>query len=170
MFLHEIKHGQRVFIDANIFVYHFSHASRFSESCKDFLLRVETSELHGITSAAVIQEAAHRLMMTEASAVLDTEVKNLPKYLKQNPDTVKQLTRHLCVPHKITELNVEIIPLTVTAIEASQIFKTEFGFLSNDALTLQVMKDRNINVMASNDLDFKKVSWLTAYLPYASNK
>lgn len=39
-------------------------------------------------------------MMSEASSIIDVEVKNLPKYLKQHPDVVKQLTRHLIVPGK----------------------------------------------------------------------
>ena len=53
MFIHEIEIGQRVFIDANIFVYHFSKDSRFNKSCRDFLLRIENSEVHGVSSAAV---------------------------------------------------------------------------------------------------------------------
>lgn len=165
MYLHEIETDQRVFIDANIFVYHFSQTSRFNKSCTDFLSRVERSEVHGFTSAAVVQEATHRLMMTEASAVLDTEIKNLPKYLKQNRDIVKQLTKHLSAPRKIADLNVEIIPTTLETIEESQIFKTEYGFLSNDALTLKVMKYLNIAALASNDSDFKNVPWLDLYIP-----
>ena len=97
MFLHEIEPGQKVFIDANIFVYHFSQGSRFNKSCTDFLYRVEASEVHGITSTAVVQETTHRLMMVEASAKAEVDVKNLPKYLKQHPDIVKQLTQHLLV-------------------------------------------------------------------------
>ena len=89
MFLHEIETDQRIFIDANIFVYHFSKDSRFNKSCREFLLRVENSEIHGVTSAAVVQEATHRLMMSEASSMINIEVKNLPKYLKQHPDIVK---------------------------------------------------------------------------------
>ena len=80
MFLHEIEIGQRVFIDANIFVYHFSKDSRFNKSCRDFLLRIENSEVHGVTSAAVIMEATHRIMMSEASSIINIEVKNLPKH------------------------------------------------------------------------------------------
>ncbi len=63
MYLHEIEIGSKVFIDANIFVYHFSKGSRFNKSFTEFLFRVETSEIHGTTSVAVIQEAVHRLMM-----------------------------------------------------------------------------------------------------------
>lgn len=168
MFLHEIEPGQRIFIDANIFVYHFSKDSRFNESCREFLLRVENSEINGITSAAVVQEATHRLMMSEASSMIDIEVKNLPKYLKQRPDVAKQLTKHLIVPGKIASLNIEIIPITASLVEESQVFKTRYGFLSNDALTLKVMDEYKISALASNDLDFERVDWIKLYLPYTT--
>lgn len=169
MYLHEIKPGERIFIDANIFVYHFSQASRFNKSCREFFLMIENSEIHGVTSAAIVQEATHRLMMTEASSVIDAEVKNLPKYLKQNPDVVKKLTKHLSVPGKIAALGVEIIPFGLKTIEGSQTFKTEYGLLSNDALSLMNMKELGITAIASNDSDFNRVPWLNLYLPYTSD-
>ena len=168
MFLHEIEAGSKVFIDANIFVYHFSKGSEFNKSCTDFLYRVETSQLHGFTSTGIIMEASHRLMMVEASSVLDIEIRNLPKYLKQHPDIVKQLTKHLTVPDKIVELNIEIVQITQKVIEASQLNKTKYGFLSNDALTLKIMEDIGIANIASNDSDFKRVDWLKLYLPASS--
>ena len=109
-------------------------------------------------------------MMTEASAVIDAEVRNIPKYLKQNPDIAKRLTKHLSVPRRIADLNVEIIPTTLKTIEESQVFKTEYGFLSNDALILRVMKELDITSIASNDSDFKRVPWLNLYLPYTSGQ
>ncbi len=170
MYLHEIEEGQRVFIDANIFVYHFSQGSRFNKSCTDFLLRVEKAGIHGITSTAVVLEATHRLMMGEASSVIDVEVRNLPKYLKQHPEIVKQLTKHLAIPGKISGLNVEIIPVTAGLIEGSQVFKTKYGFLSNDALALKIMDEYKITSLASNDLDFKRVDWIKLYLPSSVNE
>lgn len=165
MFLHEIEAGSKIFIDANIFVYHFSKGSDFNKSCTDFLYRVETSQIHGVTSVGIILEAAHRLMMVEASSILEIETRNLPKYLKQHPDTVKQLTKHLTVPNKISELNMEIIQITPKIIETSQRNKTQYGFLSNDALTLKIMEESGVAMLASNDSDFKRVEWLKLYLP-----
>lgn len=165
MYLHEIEAGSKVFIDANIFVYHFSEGSEFNKSCTDFLFRVETSQIHGFTSVGIVMEATHRLMMVEASATLDVEIKNLPKYLKQRPEIVKQLTKHLTVPDKILELNIEIIQITPELIKSSQCNKTKYGFLSNDSLTLKIMEDIGITSLASNDLDFKQVEWLNLYLP-----
>ncbi len=170
MYLYEIEAGSKVFVDANIFVYHFSKGSEFNKSCTDFFFRVETKEIHGFTSAGIVMEAAHRLMMVEASSMLDIEIKNFPKYLKQHPDMVKRLTQHLIVPNKISELNIEIVPITLKGIEDSQSNKTKFGFLSNDSLTLKIMEDIGITKIASNDLDFKRVDWLNLYLPFLTNE
>ena len=104
-------------------------------------------------------------MMVEASSVLDVEIKNLPKYLKQHPDIVKQLTKHLTVPNKITELNIEIVQTTLKNVVDSQHNKTKYGFLSNDSLTLKMMEDIGITNIASKDSDFKRVEWLNLYLP-----
>lgn len=169
MYLHEIQKGSKVFIDANIFVYHFSKDSSFNKSCTEFLFRVETSEVHGITSISIVQEATHRLMMVEASSLLDIDVKNLPKYLKQHPDVIKQIKEHLVVPGKIFSLNIEIIPITPKIIEDSQTMKTKYGFLTNDSLSLKIMEEFGITNLASNDLDFKRVDWLKLHLPISAN-
>ncbi len=169
MHLYEIEAGSKIFIDANIFVYHFSKGSVFNKSCTDFLYRVETSQIHGFTSVGIIMEVSHRLMIVEASSVLDVEIKNLPKYLKQHPDIVKQLTKHLTVPQKISELNIGIVQTNLKIIEESQQMKTKYGFLSNDALTLKIMEEAGIFILASNDSDFNRVEWLKLYLPASNN-
>jgi predicted nucleic acid-binding protein len=43
--------------------------------------------------------------------------------------------------------------------------KRRYGFLSNDALTLQIMEDMKIKNLASNDADFKRVEIITLYRP-----
>ena len=169
MFLHEIKTGDKVFIDANIFVYHFSKGSEFNKSCTEFLYRIETSQIHGFTSIGTIMEAVHRLMMVEASAAIDAETRNLPKHLKQHPDAVKQLTKHLSVPQRIAGLNIEILQITLKTLDESQAYKTKYGFLSNDAVALKIMETAGINNLASNDADFKRVEWLNLYLPSPSD-
>jgi hypothetical protein len=44
--------GRRVFIDANIFIYHFSQTP-LSASCTAFLRWVESGDIQGITSASL---------------------------------------------------------------------------------------------------------------------
>jgi len=69
------------------------------------------------------------------------------------------------IPNKIVAIGVEIIPIDIRGIEKSQQMKAQYGVLSNDALVLQVMKDFNILLLASNDSDFEKVDFITLYKP-----
>ncbi|MFH1625482.1 MAG: hypothetical protein ABID54_10070 [Pseudomonadota bacterium] len=43
--------------------------------------------------------------------------------------------------------------------------KRRYGFLSNDALYLQIMEDLEINNLASNDSDFEKIPSIRLYRP-----
>jgi predicted nucleic acid-binding protein len=46
--------------------------------------------------------------------------------------------------------------------------KRRYGFLSNDALSLQIMEDLKINDLASNDSDFERVTFIALYKPSVS--
>ncbi len=58
MRLDEIATGSTVFIDANIFVYHFLGQSN---ECTGLLLRCAREEMAGLNSVCVFLEALHRL-------------------------------------------------------------------------------------------------------------
>ena len=58
-----IPTGAIVFIDANIFYYHFVSLPGLSTACKHFLHRVEQSEITGVTATAVLAEAQRKAML-----------------------------------------------------------------------------------------------------------
>ena len=60
---------------------------------------------------------------------------------------------------------MKIISFDIETIEKSQVMKRRYGFLSNDALTLQIMEDLNIKNLASNDIDFERVDFIKLYRP-----
>ena len=105
------------------------------------------------------------MMLEAASRLSDIKTNNLVKYLKTHPNIVKKLVNHKHVPEKIASFNLEIISSDTNAIKRSQQMKSQYGFLSNDALTLQVMKDLEINNIASNDADFETINFITLYKP-----
>jgi predicted nucleic acid-binding protein len=70
MHLSDLESGSSIFIDANIFIYHFSKESKFNLASSDFLERVENGDMYGFTSIPVIQEVTHRMMIIEAAAIL----------------------------------------------------------------------------------------------------
>jgi predicted nucleic acid-binding protein len=78
MSLAELPPGTSIFIDASIFIYHFTGVS---EDCSEFLVRCQGREIAGQTSTNVILEVLHRLMMAEA----------VNKNLVQPPQILKKL-------------------------------------------------------------------------------
>jgi len=63
MKLDNIESGSEIFIDANIFTYHFTG---ISDESSNLLNRCEQGDLTGLTSVNVLLEVLHRLMMVEA--------------------------------------------------------------------------------------------------------
>jgi predicted nucleic acid-binding protein len=57
MRLDDLPRATSIFIDANIFIYHFTGASG---ECTRFLARCEAGELAGVTSVSVLLEVLHR--------------------------------------------------------------------------------------------------------------
>jgi len=78
MLLSDLEDGSSVFVDANIFIYHFSKGSKLNPACSNFLERIEGGKIHGFNSVTVIQEVAHRMMIVEAASILpEIKVKDL---------------------------------------------------------------------------------------------
>ncbi len=83
MFLSDLEDGSFIFVDANIFIYHFCKKSKFNPASSSFLERAERGKIRGVTSTLIVQEATHRMMIVEAATILtDIKAKNLVMYLK----------------------------------------------------------------------------------------
>lgn len=63
MTLNDLRAGETVYVDANIFIYHFTDQSA---ECSMFLDRCEANELRAYTGPCVIYKVLHRLMAIEA--------------------------------------------------------------------------------------------------------
>lgn len=87
--LSEIPDGLSVFIDANIFIYHFSGPTPLSSSCSAFLGRIEDGVIRGLTSTIVLVEVLHRLMILEAAGVFQLPPRDALRYLKEHPQFKK---------------------------------------------------------------------------------
>jgi predicted nucleic acid-binding protein len=165
MSLSEIPSDARVFIDANIFVYHFSGPTELTPACSAFLRRIEEGSLAAFTSLTVLAEVLHRLMIIEATETLQTEAKQVLRFLKEHPAEVRKLTKHLVVPEKIQAIGVQFLAPTLDDLLASQHYKRTLGFLTNDAINLAVMRAHHLTHLATNDPDFSRVDALTIWKP-----
>ena len=156
--------AQRVFIDANIFIYHFTQTP-LSASCTAFLRRVEIGDIQGTTSVVVLAEVAHRLMVLEAITSFGFPSRTTVKQLKEHPALVKQLTHYKVATEKIPAFNVAIEPITAAQLRLAQTLSAAHGLLTNDSLTAAVVQSLALVDLASNDPDLSAVPMLTIWQP-----
>ena len=137
MELKDILSGEQVFIDANIFVYHFTGAS---PECKSFLKRCEDSEIYGYTCAIVCAEVLHRLMCIEAINKGLITPGNPVNKLKRQPNIVKTLVDYQRHVSQISSMGIQVIPIDNNLIRKSATVRTQMGLLTNDSIIVAAMQ------------------------------
>lgn len=157
-----IQTGDRVFIDANIFLYHFGEASA---ECKVFLTRCSNREIMGYTSTSVLAEVLHRAMLIEAVKKGYITARNPVQQLKKHPDIITQLSQYTIDVDNIFEMEIAILALTKACLETSRKVRQTEGLLTNDSLLAATMKNAGISKLATHDNDFDHISWLEIYKP-----
>lgn len=85
----ELPDDRTIFLDANIFIYHFTGAS---PECSGLLKRCEDGTVHGVTLITTVLEVLHRLMAVEAVSKGLITPGQVAKKLKEHPAVVKQLS------------------------------------------------------------------------------
>jgi predicted nucleic acid-binding protein len=162
MKISEIKAGETVFIDANIFIYHFTGVS---EESTLFLKRCEEGELTGVIGMNILIEVLHRLMMIEAITKGFVKPGDVVKKLKKKPDIVKKLTDYQTNTLSIIDIGIELLPLSEDAIKSSLQFRKKYGLLVNDSLTSAMMDLEGIVNLATMDKDFERIEEFRVYSP-----
>jgi predicted nucleic acid-binding protein len=164
MTLADLSPGESVFLDANVFVYHFEPHALFGPPCTNLLKRIELLELAGFTSTHVLGEVAHRLMTLEAS-VLYGWPSHIVQRLKQSPACVQQLTRFRSALQNFSDAGIHILTIEPPLLDAAAAISQATGILSNDAMIVAIMKANNLTNIASHDADFDRVPGITRYAP-----
>lgn len=148
MTLADIAAGSAVFIDANVFIYHFVGAS---PECSALLSRCETSEIQGSTSALVLAEVSHRLMMIEAVERRLVTAGNVVRKLVRHPDVVRQLVIPETSIQAIPAMGIEITAVTEATILLGLRHQRRYGLLTNDSLIVASMQQQGMRALATAD-------------------
>ena len=163
MILSQLQAVERVFIDTNIFLYLLFEHSAYGKSCRHFLRRIEKDELMGLTSDLVLNEVFLKLMISEIAETQGIEAYNAAKLIKRDPEIIRDLRR---IWEEMELLSVFGIALlnTTTYPEFVRLSR-EYQLSAADAAHIAAMQSNGIISMASNDRDFKRVSWLKLWRP-----
>lgn len=162
MVLSDIPPGSSVFVDANIFIYHFAGQS---DDCSAFLARIETGELRGATGHVTLLEVARRLMALEAVELGLKAGANPAARLARQPEMIRRLSKYYFSVLSIPRMGVEILSLPEDFITASQEFRQTSGLLVNDSLVPMQMRQAGILLLASGDAAFDRIPGLRRYAP-----
>lgn len=160
--LEEIPAKSEVFIDSNIFIYHFLD---LSDACSNLLEMSERREIRAYTSTVVLGEVLHRLMLSEAVAKYKIKPYQAVRYLKDHPEIVSSLEMCEIAVEEMPEFNVEILPIENYAIFESRNLREQYGLMTNDSLNLYAMKTRGLKIIATNDRDFEIVKDIDVWKP-----
>jgi len=169
--LEAVPSGAAVFVDANIFLYHFFGAS---PACAAFLERCAGRDVRAVTGVHIVAEVLHRLMIAEALAKRPRERKrgngeagtgSGVRYLEAHSDEVRRLADYLAAEPAVEQMVGDVRPLTIEVMRASLWARSRHGLLVNDSLTAAMMKAEGIVHLASNDAAFLRLDGITVYRP-----
>jgi predicted nucleic acid-binding protein len=170
--------GAAVFIDANIFLYHFLGRS---EECSRFLERCASGEVRGATGAHVLAEVLHRSMIFEARANKAVGLgagkgkgkdvgegggaRSTVGILRASPAAVRKLTDHHATAAAIIDMGIVVFPLTAEIVRASQWGRSRNGLMVNDSLVVATMRAHGLTALATADKDFGEVEGIEIFGP-----
>jgi len=162
MRLDRIPSGTPAFLDANVFIYHFTG---ISPQCTALLTRCEGADAHGVTGTHVLAEVVHRLMTIEAVRKGLVTAGNVAAKLRAHPEVVRRLTDYQANLDALLGIGLQILTLNSDDLVASGTIRRTTGLLTNDSLSVAVLRRERIRSLATTDRDFDRVSDLRVYLP-----
>jgi len=158
----KLEPGADVFVDANIFIYHFLD---LSADCSAFLERIEEGAYRGTTSVFVLTEVLHRMMIMEAKAKNMVKTPGALKKLAEKPDLVRRLVDYSTVAQVVPDMGIHVLPLTPAHVAASQMVRARHGLLINDSLIVALIRESGIANLATHDEAFCRVDGIRVFGP-----
>ena len=162
MKLDDLPEGARIFVDANILIYHFSGISL---ECRAFLQRCESRQVEAFTGVHIVLEVMHRLMMLEALQKGLITGGQPARKLKEQPEIIKVLREYNQSVQQIPRLNIRLRTITSGVVRASEAIRVQNGLMTNDSITVALMRKLSLTAIATADADFDAISVLSVYQP-----
>ncbi len=162
MNLDDVPQGERIYVDANIFIYHYS---RVSNECRSFLARCEATQFEAFTGTHVLLEVSHRLMILEALHKGLISGGQPARKLKEKPEVIQGLSDYNLAVRQIPRMGVRVRAVTPGMIKESETVRLQYGLLTNDSVSVAMMRKLRLTAMATHDSDLLNIADLRVYRP-----
>lgn len=157
--------GDTVFVDANTLIHLFQPHPQLGPFSHQLIQRIDNQDLAGFTSSHVVSEVCHRLMTIEANHVLGWPISGIGNRLRTNPHEVQKLSLFRRAVEQIAQSRLQLLSVTPTVLIAAVALCQQVGLLTNDAVSVALMRANGLTRIASHDADFDRVPALTRYAP-----
>ena len=156
----------KIFIDANIFLYGAMDYTRYRAACRAFLQNIESGTYFAATSALVLNEIVHKLILAETTKTYrlrsESEAKKL---IEDKPGTISSLTRVWKTYAVIRAYPLVIYSIDMATMDMAANLSSRYGLFISDASHLAVMKMNGISNIVTNDNDFQLAEDISIYKP-----
>lgn len=160
--------SEKIYIDANIFLYVMLNHPSYLQPCKNFLLKIEKGQLNAVISPLVIDEVTFKIIVEKLKEVLsiDSNAKIL-QMLKKDSRLL-----NLAKPELMTFLFILkgykglklISAISTTGLKIFHHILKD-NLLPRDAAHLAILNHYGIKHIATNDSDFERIASLHVYKP-----
>jgi len=165
MIFDDLQAGEKVFVDANTLIYHFTNHPKYGAACTRLIERIEFKELQGFTSSNCLADVAHRIMTIEAKTHMGWPASGLAARLKKHHAEIPKLSLYQQAASKVVQLGIQVLPVFDSHVLAATNFCQQFELLTGDGIIVAIMRQHGLTRIASEDADLDRVSGITRYAP-----
>lgn len=162
-----LPRGSLVFVDTNIFAYHFQGKSA---TCTAFFHRLAAGEVLGVSNTEVLSDLAHKLMLAEAQGrgeIARATAKFMKDRLSADRGCVGRLLEFEGNLERVVQMGLRIVTVSTKLLLETRAERVRYGLMMNDSLHLGTML-RSIPPVAdiaTRDGDFNHVEGVTKWEP-----
>lgn len=168
MKLAEYEGDERIFIDANIFIFH-ANDDMFGDSCTAFLNRIEGGEVQGVVTPAVIDEVLFKILIGEATKEIDKgslwEIRKQMKDKSFSKKVYRKVNTYLEYVLDLHATGLDILAIDSNILRGSVGIGEQYGLLTTDSIHVATCISNKISNIASDDADFKRIKDLKVFAP-----
>ena len=155
--------GKKIFVDANAFLYFLG--AECNDLTREIFRYARLEKLFLVTSVRVIAEVLFKALLAKAREVFGIK-KNVHNFLRHNKDLVKNLADICKMIFALLELTrVEVVEIRKSTLKGIEAIMKDYGLFGNDAISLKVMKERNLKYILTSDKDFEGIEELVVINP-----
>ena len=117
------------------------------------------------TGVHTLLEVTHRLMVLEALQKGLITGGQPARKLKEQPEIIKGLREYNQSVQQIPRMRIRVRTITSAIVRASEAIRVQEGLMTNDSVTMALMRKMGLTDVATADADFNNISHIRVYQP-----